>query len=57
VDVNAIYITPIVPPVYIHQGPDGNEINSARLKMTPIVKKITKKVVPIMKLSHEVAKL
>jgi len=50
-------MTPIVPPVYIHHGPAGSGTTSDRFTKTPIERKITKKVVPIMKFRKDVAKL
>jgi hypothetical protein len=57
VDVNAMYITPITPPVYIHQGPAGNGESSVDPKIINSARKISRNVVPIMKFNKEVVKL
>jgi hypothetical protein len=47
----------MVPPIYIHHGPAGSETISALFINMPMARKITRKLVPIMKLSREVVKL
>jgi hypothetical protein len=50
-------MTPITPPVYIHHGPAGSGTNSVGPTATNMVRKINRKLVPIMKLRNEVVKL
>ena len=54
-DVEAIYITPITPPVYIHQGPFGSATKCSPLKIIKNIKKNIKNIVPITKFKSDVA--
>ena len=54
-DVEAIYIMPITPPVYIHQGPFGSATKFSPFTIIKNTKNRIKKIVPITKFKSEVA--